>query len=101
MSLLAQITAAHQSIHPVVKAGFDYAGIGLIFTSFIGWLGPLGALLAVVWYALQIYESKAVQDWLATRQRRQSVLAQARSQSGEVQEHATPASPSDAPHPDQ
>lgn len=32
-------------------------------------LAVLGSLLAVIWYAVQIYESKTVQRWAAERRR--------------------------------
>lgn len=32
-------------------------------------LAALGSLLAVVWYAVQIYESKSFQSWLSRRKR--------------------------------
>jgi L-lactate permease len=40
---------------------------GLVASQWLGWLPPLFALLAsifaVVWYAIQIWESRTVQRW--------------------------------------
>jgi hypothetical protein len=33
----------------------------------LGWLPPIAALFAIVWYALQIWESRTVQGWLSRR----------------------------------
>lgn len=40
-----------------VKAGIDGAGVAAIFGAIVGWLPAIGAFLAVIWYAFQIYES--------------------------------------------
>lgn len=52
---------------PVIKAGIDVAGVGAILGAFIGFLPAVATILAVVWYLLQIYESKAIQDFLGKR----------------------------------
>ena len=36
----------------------------------MGWFPPVAALVAFVWYALQIYESKTVQEWAHNRRTR-------------------------------
>jgi len=51
---------------------------GAIITSFLGVLPVLGAIIAIVWYAIQIRESKTYQDWRAGR--RQRKLAHLRAQ---------------------
>ncbi len=44
---------------------------GGIIATFLGWLPPvlagIASFLAVIWYLVQIYESKFVQDWLTKR----------------------------------
>lgn len=37
------------------------ASLGAIFATIAGWLPSIAALVAVLWYVLQIYESKTVQ----------------------------------------
>lgn len=46
----------------------DVAAAGAVVSTLVGWLPPLAAFLACLWYALQLYESKTVQTWLS-RQR--------------------------------
>lgn len=60
---------------PIVRAGVDTAALGGLIATFLGWMGPIGALLAVIWYGLQIYESKAVQDFLAKRASKREMRA--------------------------
>jgi chromate transport protein ChrA len=43
---------------------------GVLVATVAAALPPLAALVAIVWYLVQIYESKTVQRWLATRQQR-------------------------------
>ena len=43
---------------------------GAIIGTFIGWLPGVAAVVALIWYMIQIYESKSVQNWLRTRRMR-------------------------------
>lgn len=45
--------------------------LGAIVTSFMGLVPALAALVALLWYLVQIYESKTVQVWIAKRRLRQ------------------------------
>lgn len=45
----------------------DTISAAAIVGAFFGWLPPLAALMASLWYLLQIYESDTVQTWLYKR----------------------------------
>lgn len=58
--------------HPVTKA-VDVVAVAATVLAFLNWLPPLAALGALIWYSIQIWESKTMQHWYrARRQRRQS-----------------------------
>ncbi len=41
-----------------------------IWATFLGWLPPIAAVIAVIWYSIQIYESKTAvrfRTWRKTR----------------------------------
>lgn len=41
--------------------------LGAIIGTLAGWLPPIAALIAAVWYCVQIYESKSFQGFLMRR----------------------------------
>ena len=41
--------------------------LGAIVGTLMGWLPYLAAIIAVIWYLIQIYETNTVQTWLRTR----------------------------------
>jgi len=43
-----------------------------------GWLPSIAAIVALVWYLIQIYESATVQRWMATRRHRRLAKLKAR-----------------------
>lgn len=43
------------------------ASVGTVVSSLLGWLPPAAALIAFVWYLIQIYESKTIRRWLERR----------------------------------
>lgn len=43
---------------------------GAIITSFMGWVPGIAAIVALVWYLIQISESQTVQRWFAARRQR-------------------------------
>lgn len=45
----------------------DVISVGAILGTFMKILPPLAVLLAIIWYCLEIYESKTVQGWLRRR----------------------------------
>lgn len=51
---------------------------GTLVSSLAGILPPFAALLAIVWYAIQIRESVTVRQWLAKRRNRRIVKLQAK-----------------------
>lgn len=53
-------------------------GLGTIVTSFLGWLPPTAATVALIWYFIQIYESHTMQRWLLNRRTRKLARLKAR-----------------------
>lgn len=45
----------------------NLASLGAIVSTFVGLLPPLGAAVAIVWYAINIADSRPVQRWLRSR----------------------------------
>lgn len=39
----------------------DASAVGVITAAIIGWLPPLAALVAIIWYIIQIFESRTIQ----------------------------------------
>lgn len=58
------------SQHSALNAVGNVASFGAIIGSITHLLPSFAAIVAVVWYLLEIYESKAVQDWLKHRRAR-------------------------------
>lgn len=50
--------------HRAMLATADTLSAGAILASFTGWLPPLAALVAVLWYIIQMWESETVRGWL-------------------------------------
>lgn len=74
----------------IVRAGVDATALGALLSTFIGWMGPIGAVLAVLWYAAQLYESKFVQDIIA-KYRKPAAPVPPQSPSATEQEPSKPA----------
>ncbi len=49
-----------------------------IWATFLGWLPPIAALIAVIWYSIQIYESKTAARFRAWWKARRIVRLRAR-----------------------
>ena len=49
--------------HPVLGLVGNLASAAAIVGSLSGWLPPLAALAAIIWYAVAIWESETVQTW--------------------------------------
>ncbi len=47
-----------------VKNLFDVASIGVVFSTFVGWLPSIASALTVIWLAIRIWESKTMRWWL-------------------------------------
>jgi chromate transport protein ChrA len=58
---------AHERINSVISY---VVAPGVLAATVAAALPPLAALVAIVWYTVQIYESRTVQRWLAMRQLR-------------------------------
>ena len=43
------------------------ASVAAVFSTLIGWLPPVAAVIAFIWYCIQIYESKTIQRHLEAR----------------------------------
>jgi len=56
--------------HGHLVAAANFLSLGAILGSLYGIITPLAAVAALIWYLLQIYESKLVQDWLKHRRAR-------------------------------
>ena len=55
--------------HPV-RVVADALAAGGIVATFIGWLPSISAILGFVWFIIQIWESRTVQDGVARWQKR-------------------------------
>lgn len=52
--------------------------IGAIIGSFAGWAPAIAAVVALIWYLIQIFESKTVQRWMSERRMRKLARLKAR-----------------------
>lgn len=52
--------------------------IGAIASTLVGWTPAIAAIVALIWYIIQIYESATVQRWLANRRVRKLARLKAR-----------------------
>lgn len=52
--------------------------LGAIVSTFMGWAPAIAAIVALIWYLLQIYESPTTQRWLANRRLRKIAALKAR-----------------------
>lgn len=58
------------SDHPISVWIANFFGAGSIVATMFGWLPPLAAGVALIWYVIQISESKTAQSWITTRRTR-------------------------------
>jgi len=54
----------HDSMFTAIRHTIDWISVGAVVGALMGYLPPIAAFLAIVWYAIQIYESKTVQGWI-------------------------------------
>lgn len=47
--------------------------MGVILTTLLGYAPAFAAMIAIIWYLIQIYESKTIQRWFESRLRRKLV----------------------------
>jgi hypothetical protein len=58
--------AQHANLSPVA----DIISLGAIAGTLMHFLPPIAAVLAIIWYCLEIYESETVKHYFARRHRR-------------------------------
>lgn len=68
-----------------------------ILATLAGWLPTVAAIVALIWYLIQIYESATVQRWLANRKHRRLAHLKARVIMLEAQGKPPLPSPFDSP----
>ncbi len=73
-----------------VNAAADVISAGAIVGTFLGYLPPLAALAAIVWYAIQVWESKTVQAWVRLHKHKK---IRRRRHRKHLEKHNDPASP--------
>jgi hypothetical protein len=59
-----------------IRLAIDGVAAGGIVGSFLSILPPIAAVLSIVWFSIQIYESKTFQEW--RRRRRERRIARLR-----------------------
>lgn len=64
-------------------------GGGVVIATIIGLIPSVAGVTAVVWYAIQVYESATVQHWLARRRARK--LAYLKDQVAKLEKQVPPA----------
>lgn len=67
--------------------------IGAIAASLIGIVPALAAVVALIWYFIQIYESATVQRWIANRRARKIAYLKARVAGLEEYDRRVPPAP--------
>lgn len=59
--------------HPVTYWIGNSVALGAIVSTIIGIIPAVAALLALIWYVIQIYESETTKLWLAKRKARKII----------------------------
>lgn len=72
---------------PTMNATFDAGAAAAIFATLLGWLPPIAAVLAILWYLLQFWESRTLQSFMQKRVQRKIMRLTARLAA--LQLHAT------------
>lgn len=52
--------------HDSIKTVMDAASVATAIGTFMNLLPSIAALFTIVWTGIRIYETKTVQDWIAT-----------------------------------
>ncbi len=71
-------------MRPGLVISGDLVAVGGIVLSLAGYLPPLAAIVAIVWYIIQIFESRTLQTILNRQRLRKLVLLRARAASLEL-----------------
>ena len=53
---------------PAVAMTGDVIGVGAIVAALLGYVTPVAAMVALIWYLIQIWESRTIQHYLNNRQ---------------------------------
>jgi hypothetical protein len=53
----------------------DLASFGVIVATLAGWLPAIASLLAIIWTAIRIWETKTVQGWVMRKAKAEVVAA--------------------------
>ena len=64
--------------NPVISWTGNIAGLATIIASFAGWIPVFAAGIALIWYVVQLFESKTYQKWLQSRHLRKLLRAKLR-----------------------
>lgn len=48
----------------LIRVGLDFAAAGAVAASFLQWLPPISAILGIIWFLIQIFESRTVRHFL-------------------------------------
>ena len=65
--------------NPIVAWTGNIAGLATIVASFAGWIPVFAAGVALIWYAVQLFESRTFQRWRRTRLLRKLIKSKART----------------------
>ena len=66
-----------EDYHITSWLGHSLSGAAILGT-LAGWFPPIAAFVAFIWYSIQIYESKTVQDWFHARRAKKIARLKAR-----------------------
>lgn len=77
---------------PVLAYTIDVAGAIAVLSSLLGWVSPLAALIAVIWYVIQIWESRTIQAWVQKRHERKIIRLAAKLAALQLRSSANAAS---------
>lgn len=56
-------TGGDPSQHPI-RIGLDMLAAGAVFGTIVSWLPPISAALGIIWFLIQIWESRTVQAFV-------------------------------------
>lgn len=56
----------------------NIVSVAAVIGALAGWVAPIAAVVALIWYLIQIYESETVRRWAATRRARKLARLKAR-----------------------
>lgn len=65
--------------HPLLTWTINLAGFGTVVSTIFGWMPPIAAGAALVWYYIQISESDKVRRWITGRRVRKLARLKARA----------------------